>query len=176
MHSSNLVLNDQFSGAWDRPNLVTVECEVPVSEVTSGYRAQYAKDAVGWHSWHTGTVAGALRKATGIERQVFLSRWIKPVRIVPNAEVAQMYKELLDGTGVSVPDNVVPPDLLKELKKAGVPITVSGKVRANEDRVQYSSRGDDEGSKHIKVQIAEHADELTACSLSLIHMWIHLQA
>lgn len=131
MHSSNLVLNDQFSSAYNRTNLVTVECEVPVSELTSGYRAQYAKDAVGWHSWHTGTVAGALRKATGMERQVLLSRWIKPVRIVPDAEVARMYKDLLDGTGVAVPDNVVPPGLLTELEKIGVPITESGKVNRN---------------------------------------------
>lgn len=129
MHSSNLVLNDQFSGAYTRPNLVTVECEVPVSELTSGYRAQYAKDSVGWHPWHTGTVAGSLRKARGIERQVFLSRWIKPVRIVPDSEVASMYKELLDGTGVAVPDNVVSPSLLKELKKAGVEIRESGRVK-----------------------------------------------
>lgn len=129
MHSSNLVLNDQFSGAYARPNLVTVECEVPVSELTSGYRAQYAKDTVGWHSWHTGTVAGALRKANGTERKVLLSRWIKPVRILENSEVARMYSELLDGTGIAVPDNVVPPDLLVELKKAGVPIAESGKVK-----------------------------------------------
>ena len=57
MHSSNLVINDQFSGAYTRNNLVTVECEVPVSEMTSGYHAEGAKDGVGWHSWHTGTVA-----------------------------------------------------------------------------------------------------------------------
>lgn len=133
MHSSNLVLNDQFSGAYTRDNLVTIECEVPVSEMTSGYHAQYAKDSVGWHAWHTGTVAGSLRKAKGIERQVFLSRWIKPVRIVPDAEVAAMYKELLDGTDVAVPDNVVTPMLLAELKKAGVQIKESG-------RVKYSTR------------------------------------
>ncbi len=140
MHSSNLVLNDQFSSAYARPNLVTVECEVPESELTSGYHAQYAKDSVDWHSWHTGTVAGALRKATGMERQVLLSRWVKPVRLVPVAEVAQMYKDLLEGTGVSVPDNVVPPSLLRELKNVGVPITKSGKV--SEDAVQYSPRDD----------------------------------
>ena len=142
MHSSNLVLNDQFSSAYNRPNLVTVECEVPVSELTSGYHAQYAKDSVGWHSWHTGTVAGALRKAKGIERQVLLSRWIKPVRIVPDAEVAQMYKELLDGTGVSVPDNVVPPNLLNELEKAGVSIAESGKVDRNVQLQARSSLND----------------------------------
>lgn len=141
MHSSNLVLNDQFSGAYDRPNLVTVECEVPASELTSGYRAQHAKDTVGWHAWHTGTVAGALRKSKGIERQVLLSRWIKPVRIVPDSEVAAKYKELLDGTGVSVPDNVVPPSLLKELKKAGVKITESGRVpKVDAGDVRYQER------------------------------------
>ena len=143
MHSSNLVLNDQFSGAYTRDNLVTVECEVPVSEMTSGYHADGAKDSVGWHSWHTGTVAGQVRKATGMERQVFLSRWIKPVRILSNAEVAGMYKELLGNTGIAVPDNVVTPGLLTELKKAGVPIKESGRVKtaAGEgDGVRYMIR------------------------------------
>ena len=129
MHSSNLVLNDQFSGAYKRDNLVTVECEVPVSELTSGYHAEFAKDSVGWHPWHTGTVAGQLRNAKGTERQVLLSRWIKPVRIVPDSEVASMYKDLLDGTNVEVPDNVVTPSLLNELKKAGVKIKESGRVK-----------------------------------------------
>lgn len=129
MHSSNLVINDQFTGAYTRDNLVTVECEVPVSEVTSGYHAEYAKDSVGWHSWHTGTVAGQIRKEKGIERQVFLSRWIKPVRIVPDSEVASMYKTLLDGTDIAVPDNVVTPSLRNELQKAGVKLQESGKVK-----------------------------------------------
>ena len=137
MHSSNLVLNDQFSGAYTRDNLVTVECEVPVSELTSGYHAQYAKDSVGWHAWHTGTVAGSLRKARGIERQVFLSRWIKPVRIVPDSEVASMYKDLLDGTDIAVPDNVVTPSLLKELKNAGVKIKESGRVKYSDRDFTY---------------------------------------
>ena len=131
MHSSNLMINDQFSGAYARPNLVTVECEVPSSEATSNYHAEYAKDTTGWHSWHTGVVASALRHAKGTERQVFLSRWIKPVRIVPDAEVAQHYADLLSGTDVVIPDNVVYPSLLEELKKLDVPIKESG-------RVQYS--------------------------------------
>lgn len=142
MHSSNLVLNDQFSGAYARPNLVTVECEVPVSELTSGYRADGAKDAVGWHAWHTGTVAGQLRAKTGTERQVLLSRWIKPVRILPDAEVAQMYKRLLSGTDIAVPDNVVTPSLLRELHKAGVSIKESGRVTAQnaQEGVKFSER------------------------------------
>ena len=159
MHSSNLVLNDQFSGAYARPNLVTVECEVPVSELTSGYRAQYAKDTVGWHSWHTGTVAGALRKANGTERKVLLSRWIKPVRILENYEVARMYSELLDGTGIAVPDNVVPPDLLVELKKAGVPIAESGKVKvaAYGDVIPLSERFNSDSSD-IRFQLRYQDD------------------
>ncbi len=140
MHSSNLVINDQFTGAYTRDNLVTVECEVPVSEATSGYKADGAKDNVGWHAWHTGTVAGQIRKETGVERQVFLSRWIKPVRIIPDAEVAKMYKTLLKGTQIKVPDNVVTPSLLSELKKAGVPIEESGRIR-------YSLKNDSEGRK-----------------------------
>lgn len=145
MHSSNLVINDQFTGAYTRDNLVTVECEVPVSEVTSGYHAEYAKDSVGWHSWHTGTVAGQIRKEKGIERQVLLSRWIKPVRIVPDSEVASMYKTLLDGTDIAVPDNVVTPSLRNELKKAGVKLQESGKVR-------YSITGENDAVENDAVE------------------------
>lgn len=168
MHSSNLVLNDQFSGAYTRDNLVTVECEVPVSEMTSGYHADGAKDSVGWHSWHTGTVAGQVRKATGMERQVFLSRWIKPVRILSNAEVAGMYKELLGNTGIAVPDNVVTPGLLTELKKAGVPIKESGRVKTSAgegDGVRYSMKDYSYDAlvrkPDMTLAVVENADGLT---------------
>ena len=142
MHSSNLMLNDQFTGAYKRPNLVTVECVVPASEMTSGYHAEFAKDATGWHEWHAGPVA-----SNAIEqRNVFLSRWLKPVRIVDNAEVAREYKRLLSGTNASVPYNVVSPGLLAELEKIGVPIDDkgSGKVPPRED-IRYSVREDSEG-------------------------------
>lgn len=121
LHSSNLVFNDQFSAAYDRPNLVVVECEVPVSEETSGYKADKAKDSVGWLDWKSGKVANALKKK-GMERKVFLSRWMKPVRILSNAEVADIYKESLEGTGIVVPWNVVSPPLREELEKRGVDI------------------------------------------------------
>lgn len=152
MHSSNLVINDQFSGAYARNNLVTVECEVPVSEDTSGYHAEGAKDSTGWHSWHTGTVAGQVRKAKGIERKVFLSRWVKPVRILSDAEVAGMYKELLGGTDIAVPDNVVTPGLLAELKKTGVPISKSGRLTKENDKKRYSLKTytDEEKKQHRK--------------------------
>lgn len=151
MHSSNVVLNDQFSSAYDRPNLVTVECKVPASENTSGYHAEYAKDSTGWHDWKTGPVATKLRKQKGITRQVFLSRWIMPVRILSDSEVANKYSELLGGTDIEVPDNVVTPGLLAELRKVGVPIKESGKVKdtaitsGTDDERRYSVRETDDG-------------------------------
>ena len=148
LHSSNLVFNDQFTAAYDRPNLVVVECEVPISETTSGYHADQAKDPVGWVEWKSGKVANALKKK-GIERKVMLSRWMKPVRVLSNAEVAQIYKDSLDGTGIRVPWNVVSPPLRVELERAGVDIDYgySSQVKASyadkfpeNKEVKYSRR------------------------------------
>ena len=121
-HSSNLVLNDQFEAAYQRPNLVTVECIIPKSEMTSGYKAKYAKDSTGYLDWKSGTVASKLK---GNKRKVYLSRWLKPVRILSDAEVASMYKEIL-GAQISVPFNVVTPQLRTELEKVGVKIDYEG--------------------------------------------------
>lgn len=128
-HSSNSMLNDQFSSAYLRDNLVTVKMYVPVSEDNGTYRAQWSKDATGWADWKTGTVAGKINQQKDLQRRVYLSRYAAPVEIVPDSEVAQAYKEYLDGTDVSIPDNVVSPGLLSELKKAGVPTTESGLVK-----------------------------------------------
>lgn len=128
-HSSNSMLNDQFSAAYLRDNLVTVKMYVPVSEDNGAFRAKWSKDPTGWADWKTGTVAGKINKQKDLQRRVYLSRYAAPVEIVPDSEVAQAYKEYLDGTDVTIPDNVVSPNLLKELKNAGVPITESGKVQ-----------------------------------------------
>ena len=119
-HTSRSPLNDQFSSAYKRGNLVIVEGAVPASELTSGYRAQHAKDAVGEMKWHSGPVSSKLPQ--GKERKVILSRWFKPVRIVPDAEVASLIAEMLDGENISIPQNVVTPSLLNELIKQGVAI------------------------------------------------------
>ena len=122
-HSSNLVLNDQFESAHRRNNLVTVECVIPKSEMTSGYKAQYAKDTTGVLDWKSGVVAGQIKDN---KRMVYLSRWLKPVRILSDAETATMYKEALGNSNVSVPFNVVTPSLLSELEKLGVSIDYEG--------------------------------------------------
>lgn len=121
-HTSRTVLNDQFSSAYIRPNLVTVEVEVPVSELTSGYRAPMAKDAVGEISWHSGSVSGQLAEL-GQPRRVILTRYDRPVRIVPFRDVAEMIAAQLDGTDIAIPYNVVQPQLRSELERLGVAIS-----------------------------------------------------
>lgn len=119
-HTSRNPLNDQFAEAYQRPNLVTVEVEVPESELTSGYQAEGAKDPVGETKWNAGPVN---RQLSGDKkRKVILSRWMRPVRIVPDSEVAQRISELIEGENVAIPDNTVTPSLLEELKKLGVKI------------------------------------------------------
>lgn len=127
LHSSNSVLNDQFAAAYDRPNLVVVECHVPKSEEARPYWAKNATDPVGWKEWKSGKASTELAKSGGEARGVFLSRWMKPVRILPYSEVAQMYKDALEGTDITIAWNVVPPGLRHELEKIGVPIDYSYK-------------------------------------------------
>ena len=133
-HTSRSPLNDQFTSAYNRPNLVTVEVEVPASELTSGYKAEGAKDAVGEVAWHSGPVSGKL--PADKERKVILSRWCKPLRIVPDSEVAEKIKEILDGENIPVPYNTVTPSLRDELEKAGVEIIdePSGNVKQTAEK------------------------------------------
>lgn len=116
-HTSPTPLNDQFSSAQTRPELVTVEVEVPESELTSGYKAEKAKDSVGKLEWKAGVVQSKLSGT----RTVILSRWDKPVRIVPDSEVADVIVDMFEGKDISMPSNVVTPSLRAELEKRGVP-------------------------------------------------------
>jgi hypothetical protein len=116
MHGSTTMLNDQFKEAQDRPELVVVEAEMPESELTSGYQAEKSPRKVGMLDWKAGTIQGQL---TGT-RQVMLSRWVKPIRIVPSSEVAASIKEMIDGQVDVMPTNVVTPEQRKELEKLGV--------------------------------------------------------
>ena len=125
-HLSLSPLNDQFSSAYVRPNLVTVEVEVPKSELSSGYRAIHAKDAVGEVNWHSGPVSSKL-SAIGKPRKVILSRFCKAIRIVPDKEVAEYVHNLIKGHDIQIPDNVVTPSLKLELMKLGVPIAPRNK-------------------------------------------------
>ena len=133
-HSSNVVLNDQFEEAYQRPNLVTYEVIIPNSELTAGERYSATRDdgrvveaalPVGEHPWKKGTVAGKLKNT---DRTVYMTRWLMPNRRLDDSEVARMYQEILakEENPVPVPFNVVPPGLLTELEKIGVPIDYEG--------------------------------------------------
>lgn len=140
-HTSKSPLNDQFTSAYKRDNLVTVECEVPESELTSGYKAEGAKDSVGEMSWHSGQVSSKLSGEK--TRKVILSRWVKVNRILPDSEVASKIAKLLEGENVSIPDNTITPSLRMELEKLGVEIMRSGKV----EDIRYSLKEDSNGKK-----------------------------
>lgn len=123
IHSSLSMLNDQFTSAYKRPNIVVVEVEIPESELTSGYRAQNAKNTVGMTEWKAGPVAGQL--PGDMARQVMLSRWSKVKRIVPYSEVADQVAGTLStaeektGQKVQLPIESFHPELRKELEKRG---------------------------------------------------------
>ncbi|MBR1387289.1 MAG: hypothetical protein IJ553_02635 [Alloprevotella sp.] len=72
-------VNMQFDEAWNRPNLVYIETAYPTSELTSGYHAEKAKKSVGRTPWTGG--------------DLILSRWDKPLRIVPWEEVADQWAQ-----------------------------------------------------------------------------------
>lgn len=106
IHIRPSLINKQFTGAWKRNNLVFVETQYPASELTSGYHAEKAVKSVGRHSWTNG--------------DLILSRWDKPVRIVPWETVADDWENEFGDTGVTF--DIVPPGLLPFLAKRGVEI------------------------------------------------------
>lgn len=162
LHTSRTPLNDQFSEAQNRPNIVTVEVEVPKSELTSGYKADKAKDAVGEVEWKAGIIQGQL---TG-KRKVVLSRWDKPVRIVPDSEVADVIvNDMFKGKNITMPSNVVTPSLRKELEKRGVPFVETdnrGRIVGGEnDGVHYSKvYGKNAQSPVLEQKLKKHPDSL----------------
>lgn len=162
LHTSRTPLNDQFSEAQNRPNIVTVEVEVPKSELTSGYKADKAKDAVGEVEWKAGIIQGQL---TG-KRKVVLSRWDKPVRIVPDSEVADVIvNDMFKGKNITMPSNVVTPSLRKELEKLGVPFVETdnrGRIVGGEnDGVHYSKvYGKNAQSPILEQKLQKHPDSL----------------
>lgn len=126
-HIRTSPLNDQFTAAYDRPELLVVEGYYPESEETSGYQAEGAKDSVGLMDWHSGSVNGQLSDDTKV--QTMLSRYFKPRRIVPWSEVADLIMERVGDQNITFPINAVPPMLRAELAKRGAKFgDISGSV------------------------------------------------
>lgn len=175
-HTSLFPLNDQFSEAQTRSNIVIVEGSVPKSELTSGYRAEKAKDSVGKMTWHSGPVAGILGQYKGKEREVVLSRWFKPERIVPYDQIADISVQMFKGTSLEknpLPSNVFHPDLRNELEKRGVSFVETNNrgqlLDDAEGRTWSSLYGKEAAGKKARVEAKEQdvvdmfydADELS---------------
>ena len=175
-HTSLFPLNDQFSEAQTRSNIVIVEGRVPKSELTSGYHAEKAKDSVGKMTWHSGPVAGILGQYEGKEREVILSRWFKPERIVPYDQIADISVQMFKGTPLvenPLPSNVFHPDLRNELEKRGVSFVETNNrgqlLDDAEGRTWSSLYGKEAAGKKARVEAKEQdvvdmfydADELS---------------
>ena len=178
-HTSTSGLNDQFTSAYKRPELVVVEVEIPESELTSGYKAEGAKDAVGNVDWHSGVVNGKL--PADRQRQVTLSRYNKVNRVVPDSEVADMIAKQLEGTNVEVPYNVVTPQLRKELESRGVKISDKTAGSVTED---INGNPIEKGTRYFKTKDGRaygytyngkiYIDPSIATSETPIHEYTHL--
>ena len=125
----NSMMNDQFKRAWERDGLYVMKVEAPESELTSGYKAEQAKDAVGIHMWKTGAVGRKLPESK--RRQILLTRWMKNVQVMTWEEVAQDWINTLKGEKIDVPFNVVPRKILNLLTDAGVKIVAPEKGMEN---------------------------------------------
>ena len=106
IHIRPTLVNKQFKQAWERPNLVYVRTEYPASELTSGYKADKAKKSVGRHDWNGG--------------ELILSRWDKPMEIVPWEEVADDWMKEFGNDGIHF--DIIPPKLLPILTARGANI------------------------------------------------------
>lgn len=126
IHMSKSALNDQFKGAYLRPNLVLVEVLAPKSEIdgTNRYRADYAKDGIGIVSWNSGDVIKQAVAAGHPGREVALSRYAKIGRVFTNAEWA----DRIDAELAPYKDKIVlpfimfPPEVLRGLADKGYKI------------------------------------------------------
>ena len=145
IHTSLSVLNDQFTSAYTRENLVVVKGYVPNSEVygVNGkrYQANFADKPVGRTKWHSGVVAAQMPET----RTVILSRYFMPIEIVDDSVIAQKTKEMMKGKDIEIPYNVVTPSQRRAMEAIGIRI---GEARGLKDApkkadVKYSDRDAD---------------------------------
>lgn len=132
IHASDSMMNDQFTAAFAMPEMTVIEVRVPKSELTSGYHAQYAADHVGLTPWKSGTVDLKLPKDE--QRNVYLSRYDMPIREVSTEEIADHIAAKLLRNGLSMPYNLVTPQVAEALIRRGVDVSEkpSGNVPAGQ--------------------------------------------
>lgn len=139
-HNSDSMLNDQFSAAYRRGNIVVVKAIIPVAEVSRGgkmkYKAEHAKNSTGTVKWKAGPVAGKM--PAEMARKVYLSRYCKPVAVLSNTEVANWIAdrirkaEQLTCERIPLPEKSFHPEVKRIMEGMGfefIPVTwPKGKV------------------------------------------------
>ncbi len=130
-------INTQFTSAWRKPFLVYIETEIPMSDIESGYHAEKAALSVGVHPWNGGDLV--------------LSRYDKPVRIVPWEEVADAWAEQFD----EVTFDIVNPELLPLLHERGVKILPPKKAAKEKALAAYKKWEAENSKPRFSVTAAE---------------------
>lgn len=118
-HSTSSPLNDQFSTAYKRPELRTVEVEIPIDDIESGYHAENAKNSVGEHDWKGGPLSNQLKKYGIPQRKLMLSTKRRIVRVLDTKEIADRIEEFLGGRKVEIPVQCMTPELRAEMMRRG---------------------------------------------------------
>ena len=132
IHSSESALNDQFKGAYLRPNLVLAKVLVPKSELDNPYKAKYAKDATGRIPWNSGAVMTQMQKQGADGRTVALSRHGK----VNNVFDASEWADRIDREASAYKDTIELPfeafqtDVLTALWKKGYKVSAPNSKKA----------------------------------------------
>lgn len=136
LHTSDMMMNDQFASAQDRPNLVVVRMLVPQSEIQNPYQADRAHKPTGWTKWN----AGVIEKKIGGQRNVLLTRYGKIDKVLSPEEVARnIYdNQLRDlSSRTELPTNVFDPATRAELEKLGVRFIITdnrGRILSGPDQ------------------------------------------
>lgn len=132
IHASESALNDQFKGAYLRPNLVLAEILVPKSELENPYKAKYAKDATGYTPWNSGMVMKQMQRQGANGRTVALSRYGK----VNNVFDASEWADRIDAEAKAYKDKIelpfvaFPTEVLTKLWEKGYKVTAPDNKKA----------------------------------------------
>ena len=145
IHNRLNMVNKQFKQAWERPNLVYIKTEIPLSDLESGYHAEKAKLPVGEHKWNGGNL--------------ILSRYDKPVEICDWNDVADDWQASFKKKGINF--DIIPPALLPILEERGMKIIRPHKNMGDACNKAYADWAEARGidTKGFWAEVAKETEE-----------------
>ena len=146
VHSRPNRVNTQFKQAWERPDLIYIETEVSSSDIDEKYHAPEAARPIGLdQDWNGGKLT--------------LSRYDKPVRMVPWAEVADDWMEHFGKKGIHF--DIIPPSLLPILAERGAKIVAPHKNMGKECFDAYDAWKANPNEYYASLEIPENVRVLS---------------